>query len=85
MDDFLSFPFASRAMLEPLERRLLARVDAVVATAEVLTRTKVPASGRTHHLPQGVDYEHFVVARRSGSRAPGSASVAGSRSGSRCR
>jgi glycosyltransferase involved in cell wall biosynthesis len=50
-------------MIAPLERRLLERVDVLVATAKSLTRSKYPASGRAHHLPQGVNYEHFATPR----------------------
>jgi hypothetical protein len=63
LDDFLNFPTTSPAMLAPLERRLLDRVDLVVATAESLTRSKAPRSGRTYHLPQGVNYAHFADPR----------------------
>jgi glycosyltransferase involved in cell wall biosynthesis len=63
MDDFLHLPSTSPRMLAPLEERLLERVDAVVATAESLTRTKRPRSGRVYHLPQGVNYEHIAAPR----------------------
>lgn len=63
MDDFLSFPTYTARMLAPLERRLLDRVDMVVATAASLTRTKRPRSGRVYHLPQGVNYQHFAKPR----------------------
>jgi len=61
MDDFLHLPGVSAWMLEPLERRLLECVDAVVATAESLTRSKAPRNGRAHYLPQGVNDEHFAT------------------------
>ncbi len=60
MDDFLHFPTVEAAMIAPLERQLLERVDLMVATAASLTETKVPRSGRVHHLPQGVNYDHFA-------------------------
>ena len=63
MDDFLNFPSYTASMLAPLEARLLDRVDLVVATAESLTRSKFPRSGRAHHLPQGVNYAHFAEPR----------------------
>jgi glycosyltransferase involved in cell wall biosynthesis len=63
MDDFLHLPTTTPRMLAPLEARLLERVDAVVATAEILTRSKRPRSGRVHHLPQGVNYQHFATPR----------------------
>jgi len=63
MDDFLHLPNVSPGMLAPLEQRMLARVDAVVATARSLTESKRPASGRVYYLPQGVNYEHFATPR----------------------
>ena len=60
MDDFLHLPGVSAWMIEPLERQLLASVDALVATAHTLTESKRPASGRVHYLPQGVNYDHFA-------------------------
>jgi glycosyltransferase involved in cell wall biosynthesis len=63
MDDFLNFPGVSAKMIAPLERRLLGKVDALVATAKSLTEMKRPASGIVHHLPQGVNYEHFSAPR----------------------
>jgi glycosyltransferase involved in cell wall biosynthesis len=63
MDDFRYLPNVSPEMLEPLERRLLDRVDGVVATARVLTESKRPRSGRVLYLPQGVNYEHFAERR----------------------
>jgi hypothetical protein len=63
MDDFLNFPGVSARMIAPLERRLLQRVDALVATAASLTQTKRPTSGRTYHLPQGVNFDHFSAPR----------------------
>lgn len=63
LDDFLNFPTYTASMLAPLERRLLDRVDLVVATAASLTKSKFPRSGRTYHLPQGVNYAHFAEPR----------------------
>jgi hypothetical protein len=59
MDDFLNFPGVSAKMIAPLERKLLGRVDALVATAASLMVSKRPASGIVHHLPQGVNFDHF--------------------------
>ncbi len=63
MDDFLHLAGVSHEMLGPLERRLLRKVDAVVATADSLTSSKVPRSGAVHYLPQGVNYDHFARPR----------------------
>lgn len=61
MDDFLHLPGVSAWMLEPLERALLERIDATVATAQALVESKRPRSGRSHYLPQGVNYAHFAT------------------------
>jgi glycosyltransferase involved in cell wall biosynthesis len=63
MDDFLVLPGTSPKMLEPFERELLRRVDAVVATAQRLVEKKVAASGRGYQLPQGVNFVHFSQPR----------------------
>jgi glycosyltransferase involved in cell wall biosynthesis len=63
MDDFLHLPGTSPAMLAPLEQRLLASVDAIVATAKRLLETKRTRSGRAYYLPQGVNCSHFATAR----------------------
>ena len=63
MDDFLHLPNVSADMLEPLERRLLDCVDAMIGTARILTESKRPRSGRVYYLPQGVNYEHFALPR----------------------
>jgi len=59
MDDFLHLPGVTTSMIGPLERRLLERVDVLVATAQSLVETKRPRSGVAHYLPQGVSYDHF--------------------------
>ena len=61
MDDFLHLPGVTASMIGPLEVQLLKRVDLLVATAEQLTKLKIPASGRTSYLPQGVNYDHFAT------------------------
>jgi glycosyltransferase involved in cell wall biosynthesis len=63
MDDYGELPNTSADMLVPLEELTLRRVDAVVATARRLVERKRPSSGRAHHLPQGVNYEHFATRR----------------------
>lgn len=63
MDDFLHLPEASAEMLGPLEEALLARIGATVATARALVDLKRPRSGRSHYLPQGVNYDHFATRR----------------------
>jgi len=63
MDDYGELPNTSAGMLVPLEELTLRRVDAVVATARRLVERKRPTTGRAHHLPQGVNYEHFATQR----------------------
>lgn len=63
LDDYDQLPGVERNLLVPYETRLLSRVDATIATAESLTRSKCPATGRTLHLPQGVNYDHFAGPR----------------------
>jgi glycosyltransferase involved in cell wall biosynthesis len=61
LDDYAEWPGVSRAMIEPVERAMLAQVDGVVATAAALVVSKRPRSGRIYHLPQGVNYERFAT------------------------
>jgi glycosyltransferase involved in cell wall biosynthesis len=63
MDDYAEMPGVDRHIVAPLEPRLLAKVDATVATAAALTVLKRPASGCAYHLPQGVNYDHFALPR----------------------
>lgn len=59
LDDYGEIHGVERELIAPLERLMLMKVDAVVATAHSLTTSKRPASGRTLHLPQGVNFTHF--------------------------
>jgi glycosyltransferase involved in cell wall biosynthesis len=61
MDNYAELPGVSRTVIEPLERKLLSRVGAVVATAAELRKSKWPASRRAFHLPQGVNFDHFAT------------------------
>lgn len=61
MDNYAELPGVSRRTIEPLERRLLERVGAVVATAAALCELKTPASGRVFQVPQGVNFGHFAT------------------------
>ena len=60
LDDYGQLPGVEADLIAPLEQELLRRVDALVATSKSLTISKRPASGRTLHLPQGVNYAHFA-------------------------
>ena len=61
MDNYAELPGVSRALVDPLERKLLGKVGAVVATAAQLCEAKRPASTRAFHLPQGVNFDHFAA------------------------
>lgn len=63
MDDYAELPDVEGAMVRPLERALLGRVDGMVATARALVEKKMPASGKAFYLPQGVNYDHFAAPR----------------------
>jgi glycosyltransferase involved in cell wall biosynthesis len=60
MDDYGELPGVDRDIVGPLEKILLERVDATVATAKALVDLKRPASGLAYALPQGVNYDHFA-------------------------
>jgi glycosyltransferase involved in cell wall biosynthesis len=61
MDNYAELPGVSRTLVDPLERALLGKVGAVVATAAALQESKRPASARAFYLPQGVNFEHFAT------------------------
>lgn len=63
IDEYGELHGVDRDLVTPLEPQFLRSVDAVVATAAILADTKRPPSGRTMHLPQGVNYEHFATPR----------------------
>jgi glycosyltransferase involved in cell wall biosynthesis len=63
IDDYATLPYVSAALVAPHERRMLDKVDLVVATARALVERKRPRSGRMHYLPQGVNHEHFATPR----------------------
>lgn len=63
MDNYAELPGVDRAIVAPIEERLLSKVDATVATAAALTTLKKPRAGRAYHLPQGVNYDHFAAKR----------------------
>lgn len=63
IDDYAELPYVTPELVTPHETQILRKVDAVVATAAALVERKRPASGRAHHVPQGVNYEHFAEPR----------------------
>jgi glycosyltransferase involved in cell wall biosynthesis len=63
MDDYGELPGVDADIVAPLEKTLLRRVDATVATARALVELKRPTSGLAYALPQGVNYDHFARAQ----------------------
>lgn len=63
IDDYAEIQHVDAGLVLPLERETLTAVDAVVATAETLVRSKRAPSGRGYYLPQGVNFEHFARER----------------------
>ena len=61
MDNYAELPGVSRTLIDPLERTLLDKVGAVVATAAELRESKRPASACAFYLPQGVNFDHFAT------------------------
>ncbi len=62
VDDFTNWPGVDRAAATTLERELLDRCDAVLATSQNLLDTRVPLHGEATLLPHGVDLEHLATA-----------------------
>lgn len=60
VDDYGELQGVDKGLVLPLERETLSAVDAVVATAKTLVQSKLPPTGRSYYLPQGVTYEHFA-------------------------
>ncbi|MEZ4266466.1 MAG: hypothetical protein R3F39_08815 [Myxococcota bacterium] len=58
LDDYARLPGVDPALVAASEPRLLARADAIFATARALLPTGAAAE-RAHYLPQGVDLTHF--------------------------
>lgn len=59
LDDYSRLPGVDPALVAASEPRLLARADAIFATARALLPTG-DAAARAHYLPQGVDLAHFA-------------------------
>jgi glycosyltransferase involved in cell wall biosynthesis len=58
LDDYTLFEGAFKS-LDYLEKQLLKKVNAVFSVSEGLKHTRIPSSGRSYFLPQGVEIEHF--------------------------
>ncbi|MCU0454128.1 MAG: glycosyltransferase [Bacteroidetes bacterium] len=63
LDDFTKFKGAFDC-LATTERLLVERSETVFSVSDILRQTRVPVSGRSYFLPQGVDTDHFQ--RRGG-------------------
>lgn len=58
LDDYAHFDGAFDSILE-IEKSLLKRISNVFAVSDTLVKSRVPASGRSYFLPQGVNSGHF--------------------------
>lgn len=60
VDEFAEWPGVNRPLVQVMERKLLERVDLVVAVSDALCRSKRPANGsEVRLLTHGVDAVHF--------------------------
>jgi glycosyltransferase involved in cell wall biosynthesis len=60
LDDYSLFDGAFRSM-EKYEKKLLDKVDSVFSVSDILKKSKIPKSGNSYFLGQGVDLEHFKM------------------------
>jgi len=58
LDDFTKFDGAFKS-IEYLENKLLEKVDSSFSVSQKLIFSRVPKTGHSYYLPQGVDIEHF--------------------------
>lgn len=66
VDDFTNWPGVDATAAASLERELLDRADAVLATSDHLADTRRARHGATVLLPHGVDIAHFAKASDPG-------------------
>lgn len=59
LDDFTLFEGAFKC-IDELEKTLLKKVNTSFSISENLRHSRVPATGNSFFLPQGVDIEHFM-------------------------
>ncbi|MBI2418357.1 MAG: glycosyltransferase [Ignavibacteriales bacterium] len=71
LDDYKLFK-DSFTSLPKYEELLMRKVQASFSVSEILMKTRVPASGRTYFLPQGVNFQHFnkAVAQKATNKKP---------------
>lgn len=62
LDEYAAMDGVDPAIVLPAERRMLSLADAAFVTASTMLETKRPLRGTVHHVPQGVNYEHFASA-----------------------
>ncbi len=58
LDDYSLFEGAFKSLIK-LEKDLLKVVDSSFGTSDILFKTRMPKSGKSYFLPQGVDFQHF--------------------------
>ena len=59
VDEFSQWPGMNRNSIIKLEKRLLEKIDLVIATSEELLKKKSSFHSSVHYLPHGVDLTHF--------------------------
>jgi len=59
VDEFSAFSDAPGLEIRELERRLLAKADVVICSAQKLVDDKIKINSNTHLVQHGVDLEHF--------------------------
>ena len=62
VDDFSELPGVHKESIIDSEKKLIEKVDMVVATSENLTKIDIPGK-LVKYLPHGVDFEHFSFKR----------------------
>jgi glycosyltransferase involved in cell wall biosynthesis len=70
VDEYTAFSGVASQSLAGLERRLLARADLVVVSADLLYQSKAPHNPRTVLVRHGVDHDHFRKALDPATRVP---------------
>ncbi|MCX6149371.1 MAG: glycosyltransferase [Ignavibacteriales bacterium] len=61
LDDYTLFDGAFKSLLI-LEKQLLGKVDSCFSISDVLMKSRIPKSGKSYFLPQGVESGHFTSA-----------------------
>lgn len=69
LDDYSKFEGAF-SVIPKLEKQLLDVVDTTFSVSDTLVKTRVPKSGQTFFLPQGVNINHFIYNERTINETP---------------